>query len=93
MIKSQILLSLLIIPFFVGCGGSGTETTDTEFAKITGTVPGTKIEAFCDDSIYKKVESFKNGTDKHPFILEIPTNTNCRLVMTTNEENSNSQNL
>ena len=88
--KRHILLSLAAIPFLIGCGGGdSTATSPTiETSKIVGTVPGTKIEAFCDNSIYKETISTPNGTDKHPFELEVPKDTNCRLVMTTNENNS-----
>jgi hypothetical protein len=88
--KKSILLSLVAIPFLVACGGGSSTTTSSvsQSAKITGTVPGTKIEAFCDNGVHIEVKSTKNGTSKHPFELEIPKNTNCRLVMTTNEDDN-----
>ena len=79
--------------FFVACGG-GSSTTPTKgvsTSKITGTVPGTLIEAFCDDGSYAKVSSVKNGTDKHPFEIIVPNNTQCKLVMTTNENDANNR--
>ncbi len=48
-------------------------------------MPGTLIEAFCIDGSYYKVNSINDGTTKHPFVLNLPTNVDCRLVMTTNE--------
>jgi hypothetical protein len=78
---SLIATSLLI----VGCGGGSSTPTSTTSAKITGTVPGTLIEAFCDNGYYAQVTSTQNGTNQHPFEIEVPTNTNCRLIMTTNE--------
>ncbi len=94
--KNMILLSLIAIPFITGCGGTTDSTIDpaasatvetatAETATISGTVPGTLIEAFCDDGTYVQVTSTQNGTNQHPFEISIPTNTNCRLVMTTNE--------
>jgi len=86
--KNSILLSLIAIPFLVGCGGGSSDTTVAiAMAKISGTVPGTLIEAFCEDGTYVQVTSTQNGTSKHPFEIIIPQNTNCKLVMTTNENN------
>jgi len=64
---------------------NGQTSATTQKAKITGTVPGTLIEAFCEDGTYVQVTSTQNGTSKHPFELEVPKNINCKLVMTTNE--------
>ena len=78
-------MSLVAAPFLiVGCGGGSSTSTSTN-AKITGTVPGTLIEAFCDNGYYAQVTSVQNGTNQHPFEIEVPTGTNCRLIMTTNE--------
>ncbi|MCF6244909.1 MAG: hypothetical protein L3J43_07710 [Sulfurovum sp.] len=86
--KNTILLSLIAVPFLVGCGGGSSDTTAAvATAKISGTVPGTLIEAFCEDGTYVQVASTQNGTNQHPFELNIPQNTNCKLVMTTNENN------
>lgn len=89
--KNSIVLSIVALSFLVACGG-GTSTTDTTTAvatsTISGTVPGTLIEAFCEDGTYVQVTSTQNGTAQHPFELTIPQNTNCKLVMTTNENNA-----
>ena len=79
--------------FFVACGGgsSTSPATGVSTSKITGTVPGTLIEAFCDDGSYAKVSSVKNGTDKHPFEIIVPNNTQCKLLMTTNENDANNR--
>lgn len=84
--KKIIGLSLIAATsmLIVGCGG-GSSTSTTSSAKITGTVPGTLIEAFCDNNYYTQVTSTNNGTSEHPFEITVPTNTNCRLIMTTNE--------
>ena len=90
--KNVILISLIAAPFLiVGCGGGGSSSTPATStatsAKITGTVPGTFIEAYCDNGTYASTTSVQNGTNKHPFSLTVPTNTPCRIVMTTNQNN------
>ena len=78
------------LPLFVACGGStNTETTAVtgaaETVQLSGTVPGTKIEAFCDNGKYYATHSQQNGTEKHPFSLEVERNSSCYIVMTMNE--------
>lgn len=86
-LKLSALASALIL---VGCGGSSTTdtavTSTNSLSKISGTVPGTLIEAFCADGSYYKVNSTDNNTNEHPFELEIPSTVSCSLVMTTNED-------
>ena len=71
------------------CGGGGstssTPASNPGFS-LKGTVPGTLIEAFCEDGSYHAVNSDNNSTNQHQFVLELPTNLSCRLVMTTNED-------
>ncbi len=82
-------LSLALI--LSGCGSSGTTdtTTTTPDTKtmytVSGTVPGTLIEAFCKDGSYYSVNSIQNGTGQHPFTLTLPADTECKFIMTTNE--------
>jgi len=84
--KRSIVLSITVASLLmVGCGGGSSSDTASSSAKVSGTVPGTLIEAFCDNGYYAQVSSTQNGTSEHPFEIEVPTNTNCRLVMTTNE--------
>lgn len=68
-------------------GSSSVATTSSSYT-ISGTVPGTLIEAFCNDGSYFKTTSSKNGTDRHPYSLDLPNDVLCRLVMTTNEDSS-----
>ena len=81
MVSTAVLLA--------ACGGGSTvassPTTKASF-NLTGTVPGTLIEAFCEDGSYYSVSSDDNGTTEHPFVLTIPMDLSCRLVMTTNED-------
>lgn len=77
------LFSTLIGFSLIGCGGS---TTTDATATVTGTVPGTLIEVFCEDGSYYSTNSVQNGTDQHPFEIEVPVDTDCRIVMTTNED-------
>lgn len=86
--KLSALTSALIL---AGCGGSSTtdnaNTTASPLSKISGTVPGTLIEAFCTDGSYYQVNSTQNNTSEHPFEIEVPKTVDCSLVMTTNEDN------
>jgi hypothetical protein len=85
---TSLKLSALAAGFILaGCGGGSSSTTSTiPTSKISGTVPGTLIEAFCEDGSYYKVKSTENNTDEHPFEIEIPSTLSCSLVMTTNED-------
>ena len=87
--KLSALASALLL---AGCGG-GTSTADiatttNTLSKISGTVPGTLIEAFCADGSYYQVKSTDNNTNEHPFEIEIPSTLSCSLVMTTNEDDN-----
>jgi len=87
--KTSLTLSALAAGFIlIGCGGGSSTTNAIQTSKISGTVPGTLIEAFCDDGSYYSVKSTQNGTDAHPFEIEVPNALNCRLVMTTNEDDN-----
>ncbi len=86
---SGISMAILL----ASCGGGGssdatssTTTTATISSVVSGTVPGTLIEAFCADGTYYHVNSINDGTTQHPFSISLPNNVNCRLVMTTNED-------
>ncbi|WP_373032230.1 hypothetical protein [Sulfurovum sp.] len=85
---TSLKLSALAAGFILaGCGGgSSSTTTIPQTSKISGTVPGTLIEAFCEDGSYYKVKSTENNTDEHPFEIEVPRTLSCSLVMTTNED-------
>ena len=87
---TSLKLSALAAGFILaGCGGGSSSTTSTtQTSKISGTVPGTLIEAFCADGSYYKVKSTDNNTDEHPFEIEIPSTVSCSLVMTTNEDDN-----
>ncbi|CAA6807113.1 MAG: Unknown protein [uncultured Sulfurovum sp.] len=86
-----VILSFVL----VGCGGDSStveDTADTESKStynVSGTVPGTLIEAFCKDGTYYKVKSTDDGTDNHPFTLALPVGLDCKFVMTTNEDDVN----
>ena len=84
--KISVLVSALVL---AGCGGS-SNTDDvvsaTSSSIVSGTVPGTLIEAFCEDGSYYKVKSTDDNTAEHPFEIEIPNTVGCSLVMTTNED-------
>lgn len=98
-IESKSLLagySLTLCFALVGCGGGSsspsstdnandTETTKSTYS-VSGTVPGTLIEAFCKDGSYYKVNSTDNGTSSHPFTITLPSDVDCKFIMTTNED-------
>jgi hypothetical protein len=81
MVSTAVLLA--------ACGGGGSNVASSPTTKssfnLSGTVPGTLIEAFCEDGSYYSVNSNNNGTTQHPFSLALPKDLSCRLVMTTNE--------
>ncbi|MBF0265506.1 MAG: hypothetical protein HQL46_09565 [Gammaproteobacteria bacterium] len=93
--KFKLTQGLLIssLPLLLlSCTGSGSSDSDSTTNNdstniITGLVPGTLIEAFCADGSYYKTNSIDNNTAEHPFSLSIPSGIDCRLVMTTNEDN------
>lgn len=76
-------------------GGDATDSGDTNVSTsntsytISGTVPGTLIEAYCNDGRYFKANSTNDGSNQHPFSLDLPNDVICHLVMTTNENDLN----
>ncbi len=86
-IRVSVLAAGVIL---AGCGGSGS-SDGTATSVITGTVPGTLIEAFCTDGSYYSTHSVDNGSAQHPFELEIPRGLECHLVMTTHENSADSR--
>ncbi len=90
MVKKRSIFLMIIMSFmFIGCttSDSTNDSADNNFTILEGTVPGTLIEVFCIDGSYYKTNSTQDGTDKHPFSIQIPKNLNCHLVMSTNEDN------
>lgn len=86
------LVSVIPLTLMLGaCGGGGGDTTPTTASatpssvSLSGTVPGTLIQAFCSDGSNPSVSSIQNGTDQHPFSLALPYQIDCRIVMITNE--------
>ena len=90
MVKKRSIFLMIIMSFiFISCTTSDltNDSADNNFTILEGTVPGTLIEVFCIDGSYYKTNSTQDGTDKHPFSIQIPKNLNCHLVMSTNEDN------
>ncbi len=88
-------ISITLSSFLIGCGGGGgsgdsatTPITPTTYS-ISGTVPGTIVEAYCSDGSSYSTTSTNNGTSEHPFTLTLPSNLECKLVMITNETAAN----
>ena len=98
-IKYTIPVMVSTAVLLAACGGGGSSVTTSSMPntlskpsyKLTGTVPGTLIEAFCEDGSHYSVNSESNGTNQHPFTLELPNDLSCRLVMTTNENDPNNK--
>ncbi len=82
-------IALLLPLGIVGCGGSSdsdsSSGSSSDSVTYKGTVPGTLIEAFCDNGAYYSTNSIDDGTSQHPFELKLPAGLACNLVMTTNE--------
>ena len=99
--RLKIFKTLPIFSFLIllnGCGGGGTSSitqsdssSSVSTYSITGTVPGTIIEAYCTDGSYYKTTSIHDDTSEHPFSLELPKDLDCKLVMITNETAAESQ--
>ena len=86
-------LCILISMFFISCGGGGGSSSSSSSVStygLSGTVPGTLIEALCKDGSYYSTNSVDDGTSNHPFELELPLDVDCKLIMTTNEDDSDS---
>ncbi|MBF0621305.1 MAG: hypothetical protein HQL54_05205 [Magnetococcales bacterium] len=71
------------------CGGGGGGGSTQQTVTLSGTVPGTLIEAFGDNGFYTKTTSTDNGTGQHPFTLEVPADIGFQMVMTMNENQAN----
>lgn len=94
-------LSVAVAAALAACGGGGSSSSSTDGSSndtttsqssstytLSGTVPGTLIEAYCDDGSYASTHSIQDGSSQHPFTLTLPLQVNCRLVMTTNEDDA-----
>jgi len=82
----RYLTTAIAVLLIAGCGSDEGNSVSVPTATISGTVPGTRIEAFADNGGYYVTHSNNNGTSEHPFILEVPAGMGIRLVMTTNED-------
>ena len=81
--KRHHQLSILALALLqASCGGGGSSGGGSG-TSVSGTVPGTLIEAFGDNGAYYAVESKDNGTNHHPFKLNAPVGVGFELVMTT----------
>ena len=93
-------LSVAVAAALAACGGGSSDGSDdgnnnntttpqtSSTYTLSGTVPGTLIEAYCSDGSYVSTNSIQDGTSQHPFKLILPLDVDCRLVMTTNEDDA-----
>jgi len=79
---------LAVIQSACGGGGSSGVSSSSPAATISGTVPGTTIEAFGDNGSYYRTTSDHNGSSRHPFSLNVKAGVGFHLAMTTNEGTS-----
>ena len=80
------LISLAVLAIIQsGCSGGSGGSASLPGASVSGTVPGTVIEAFGDNGSYYAVSSKDDGTAKHPFTLNAPANVGFHMVMVTGE--------
>ena len=87
--KSLPLLMIALLLVILGCDDKSDESNDSmdnNFTIIKGTVPGTLIQALCDENRLYSTNSIDNGTTQHPFNLQIPKYSTCSLEMITNED-------
>ena len=86
-------LALSALLLLAGCEGGGSLVADGGIigtGSITGTVPGTVIEAYGADGEYFLTYSEYNTTDNHPFLLDgLPAGVGFYLVMIINEDTEN----
>ena len=81
---SQLLFVGSLVPLISGCGG-GSAISVSDVITLSGTVPGTLIEAYGDNGSYYQTTSIQDGTDQHPFTLSLPKGVTFYLYMTVNE--------
>jgi len=84
------ILSLAVLQAACGGGGGGSGSSSSvapaaATATISGTVPGTLIEAFGDNGAYYVVRSDDDGSAEHPFELKLKAGIGYHLVMVTGE--------
>ncbi len=88
--RQSISIAILAI-LQSACGGGGGGDSDSDStasftgAAVSGTVPGTMIEAFGDNGSYYATRSNNNGSARHPFRLDVKPGVGFHLVMVTNE--------
>ena len=89
MINKKALSKLLfvgsLLPLISGCGGSSVTSSVSDVITLSGTVPGTLIEAYGDNGSYYQTTSIQDGSDQHPFTLSLPKGVTYYLYMTVNE--------
>ncbi len=84
-------MKIAIAAALSACGGSTDTANNSHNAKdlhlkASMTVPGTVIEAYCDDGQFSSTDSINDASGKNPLALELPQDLTCRAVMITDED-------
>jgi len=97
--KYSSLAIAVTTALLAACGGGGGSSSGSTaggagpaMGTITGTVPGTKIEAFGDNGSYYETTSVNNNTSKHPFSLQVPAGVGVHVVMTMDQNDNDPTN-
>lgn len=81
------LISIAVLTILQSACGSdgGSGSASLTGASVSGTVPGTVIEAYGDNGSYYAAKSNDDGTAAHPFTLGVPAHMGFHMAMVTGE--------
>ena len=87
MFKRSLISVAVLAIIQSGCndGGSSGSASLPSGTSVSGTVPGTVIEAYGDNGSYYATKSTDDGTAMHPFTLDVPAGVGFHMVMITGE--------
>ncbi|NNJ97073.1 MAG: cytochrome c [Gammaproteobacteria bacterium] len=90
MFKRSLISVAVLAILQSGCGDDGSSGSASlpSGTSVSGTVPGTVIEAYGDNGSYYAVKSTDDGTAMHPFTLDVPAGVGFHMVMITGDGTS-----